>query len=299
VSPHTVPVASLRFAVLGDPIAHSKSPAMHTAAYRALALPHSYDKILAKIEDLPRLVGALRDGTYAGFNVTVPHKKRILELVDVIDSTAAVVDAANTLVRAEDGRIHAFNTDTPALADELRELAPENGLKWGGRSALVLGTGGAARSAVVALAVDLGVSVVHVRGRSLGDPEACGKARADLEALVRKGGSNTRIVTGPLAPDRVVDGELSAVVQATSAGMTGADSGEELTHALDFSALGPRAVCLDVVYAPPSTPFLKVGEAHGLRCANGLGMLVRQGALAFELWLRVPAPYNAMLAAIT
>lgn len=299
MSPHTVPVPSLRFAVLGDPIAHSKSPAMHTAAYRALGLPHSYDRILAKIEDLPRLVGTLRDGTYAGFNVTVPHKKNILDLVDVVDSTAAIVDAANTLVRAEDGRIHAFNTDTPALADELRELAPENGLKWGGRTALVLGTGGAARSAVVALAVDLGVSVVHVRGRSLGDPEACEKARADLQALVRKGGSHTTIVTGPLAPDRVVDGELAAVVQATSAGMTGADSGEELTRSLDFSALGARAVCLDVVYAPPSTPFLRAGEAHGLRCANGLGMLVRQGALAFELWLRVPAPYNAMLAAIT
>lgn len=296
MSPMSMP--SLRFAVLGDPIAHSKSPAMHTAAYRTLGLPHRYEAIRAPVEDLPGLVAALRDGTFAGFNITVPHKKRILGLVDVVDSTASLVDAANTLVRAEDGRIHAYNTDTPALADELRELMPEAGLRWTGRSALVLGTGGAARSAVVALAVDLGVSVVHVRGRSLADPIQALKVREELEALVRRGGASTEIVTGKLAADRAIDGELSAVVQATSAGMSGADSGEALTSAVDFSALGARAVALDVVYAPPLTPFLRTAEAQGTRCANGLGMLVRQGALAFELWLRVPAPYNAMLAAI-
>jgi shikimate dehydrogenase len=290
---------SLAFAVVGSPIGHSKSPAMHRAAYRALGLPHTYEAILANGDELPAIVDRLRRGELSGINVTVPHKKRVLGLVDVIDSTAALVDAANTLVRDDAGRVHAFNTDTPALADELRELVPEAPVSWAGRSALVLGTGGAARSAVVALAVDLQCSTVHVRGRSLSDPVAARSKRDELEALVRRAGRSTTIVAGPLEGSPEVEPELSAVVQCTSAGMSGADPGESLLSAVDFQALGPRAVALDVVYAPPLTPFLRAAEAIGLRSANGLGMLVRQGALAFELWLRVPAPFNSMLAAIT
>src|SRR5215472_14330173 len=114
-----------RFAVLGDPIAHSKSPKMHAAAYRALGLAHVYEAIRATASDLPALVRALRDGAFDGFNVTVPHKQRILELVDRVDASASHVGAANTLVRAPGGEIVAHNTDVPALAHELRRLAPE------------------------------------------------------------------------------------------------------------------------------------------------------------------------------
>ena len=285
----------LRFAVIGFPLAHTQSPAMHTAAYRELKLPHSYGAVRATRDELPHLFASLRDGVYAGFNVTVPHKKSVLELVDEIDSSAAMAEAANTIVRDVDGRLRAFNTDTGALADELRDLAPERGPRWQGQSALVLGTGGAARAAVIALAVDLGVASIHVRGRRVATDET---AHA-LTALVRQAGSTTTIVTAPLEADREIDATVSAVVQATSAGMTGADSGEALTRAIDFAALGDRAVALDVVYSPSRTPFLHAAEARGLRSTNGLGMLARQGARAFELWLKVPAPYAAMRAAIT
>jgi shikimate dehydrogenase len=81
--------------------------------------------------------------------------------------------------------------------------------------------------------------------------------------------------------------------------MEGAEPGDGVAASIDWGALPPRAVALDVVYAPLETPFLRAASAHGFRCANGLGMLAMQGALAFELWLAVPAPYNAMLAAIT
>jgi shikimate dehydrogenase len=88
------------------------------------------------------------------------------------------------------------------------------------------------------------------------------------------------------------------IVQCTSAGMTGADAGDAVANAVAWRALPVRAVAMDVVYAPPVTPFLRAATEHGLRHANGFGMLAMQGALAFELWLGAPAPYNAMLSAL-
>jgi shikimate dehydrogenase len=101
------------------------------------------------------------------------------------------------------------------------------------------------------------------------------------------------------APSPAVEAVTRAVVQATSAGMRGADPGEAAAAVVAWDALPSDAVALDVVYAPPDTPFLHAARARGLRCTNGLGMLARQGALAFELWLGVPAPLEAMLAALT
>src|SRR5688500_5052443 len=103
---------------------------MHAAAYRALKLPHTYEAIRVTPEDLAGKVRELRDASWGGFNVTVPHKRRILEHVDAVDPTARIAGAANTLVRAPDGRIVAYNTDAPALAEEIRTLAPEIGAAW-------------------------------------------------------------------------------------------------------------------------------------------------------------------------
>lgn len=255
-----------RFAVVGNPVAHSKSPAMHAAAFRALGLPHTYEAVRVAEGELPHVVRALRDGTYDGLNVTVPHKQRILALVDDVHPSAREADAANTLVRADDGRIVAHNTDVPALAAELRDLADGRDLR--GVRALVLGSGGAARAALSALAA-LEASAV-VRSRAQGNLVA--SADAEAATLV--------------------------VVQATSAGMTGADEGDAIARAVAWDALPAETVALDVIYAPPETPFLRAARARGLRCTNGLGMLARQGALAFELWLGLPAPFAAMRAAL-
>jgi shikimate dehydrogenase len=270
-----------RFAVLGDPVAHSKSPAMHAAAYRALGLAHTYEAIRATPADLGPLVRALRDGTYSGFNVTVPHKQRILEHVDVVDPRAARVGAANTLVRGANGEITAYNTDVPALAHELRRLAPERTpAEWAASRAVVLGSGGAARSAVAALKDELGVGTVIVRSRRPYEGEL--------------------VTREPLAPSPA-DRELLTIVQATSAGMNGAEPGDGVAASIAWSDLPARAIALDVVYAPPETPFLAAARENGVRIANGFGMLAMQGALAFELWLGVaafPAPYDAMLTAL-
>jgi shikimate dehydrogenase len=244
---------------------------MHRAAFRALGLPHQYDALHVKPEDLPRVVQELRDGHYDGFNVTLPHKEAALALAD--HRAERDLRAANTLARTSDGRVVAHNTDVPALAEELRLLAGE-GTPWTTRRALVLGSGGAALAAVAALR-SLGATDVAVRARSLRSP-----------------------TTQPWSPSRESEARTLAVVQATSAGMTGADPGEIAADVVAWDALPDDALALDVVYAPPETPFLVAAGRRGLRRANGLGMLARQGALAFELWLGVPAPFEVMRAAL-
>jgi len=274
---------ALRFAVLGDPVAHSKSPAMHMAAYRALELPHTYEAIQATAADLPRLVRALRDGAYDGLNVTVPHKLRILDHVDVVAPSAEAAEAANTLVRAPDGRIVAQNTDVPALASELARLAPERTpAGWAASEAIVIGTGGAAHAAILALSKAIGVATITVRARN--------PALLSVE-------SRPLVKAEPLAPS-ARDATALTIVQATSAGMDGADPGDTVADAIAWRDLPAGAIALDVVYVPAETPFLRAASARGLRCANGLGMLAEQGALAFELWLGIPAPRDAMLAAL-
>ena len=246
---------------------------MHAAAFRALGLPHTYEAVRTTVAQLPGVIAELRSGAYGGLNVTVPYKEKVLALVDVVDESARAMRAANTLVRASDGRVLAYNTDAPALAEELRALVGPVDLT--GTRALVLGSGGAARAAASALRTHLGVGEVIVRARSGGD-----------------------FTTQPWRGSRETEASMRFVVQATSAGMQGADPGEAAAGVVAWDALPDDAVALDVVYAPPETPFLRAARNRGLRHANGLGMLARQGALALHLWLGLEAPLDAMLAAL-
>jgi shikimate dehydrogenase len=263
---------AMRFAVIGDPVGHSKSPVMHRAAFRELGVPHTYEAVHVAADDLPRIVAALRAGDFDGLNVTVPHKERVLALVDDVDEGARVARAGNTLVRAG-GRVVAYNTDAPALAAEIRALSGD-GLR--GTRALVLGSGGAARAAGTARRTHLAVDDVVVR------------ARTPREAA-----------TQAWRPSPESEATTHVVIQATSAGMTGADAGDSVASVVAWSALPADAVAIDVVYAPPDTPFLRAARARGLRTANGFGMLARQGALALELWLGASAPLEVMRRALT
>lgn len=279
---------ALRFAVIGSPVAHSRSPQMHCAAFGALGLPHTYDKLETSIEELPDRVRALRAGTFAGLNVTVPHKKSVLALVDSIDASAAATGAANTLVRAAAGAVRAHNTDAPALRDELVDLSGGADC-FRGRSAIVLGTGGAARAAIFALG-QLGVGRIVVRGRRIEE---------DLGAVLEASGSAGRIAFEPLVAPMAEPEDLVAIVQATTAGMHGSSvPGELVADAIAWSTVPPDCAVYDVVYAPERTLLLERAEARGLATAGGLGMLARQGALAFELWLGIAPPLDVMRAAL-
>jgi shikimate dehydrogenase len=296
-----VTTTALRFAVIGSPVAHSKSPAMHMAAYRALGMPHTYEKIETTEAELADRVEALRRGDFAGLNVTVPHKSKVLRLVDDVHASARATGAANTLVRTADGRVRAHNTDMPALAEELTRLAGNNSAKLRGGVGIVIGTGGAARAAIVALASHLGLGRVLIRGRSLAETgHAVAYVRQIDKILAAAGGRGVAVALGAdglHAPDKE-DARLVAIVQATSCGMKGGAPGEVAADAVRWEQVPSGAVALDVVYAPPRTPFLDRAAARGLSFDNGLGMLVKQGALAFELWLGVAPPIALMRAAI-
>jgi shikimate dehydrogenase len=277
---------SLRFALFGHPVAHSISPAIHGAAYRALGLEHRYELLdVADEAALARGVDAVRRGELAGVNVTIPWKRAALALADRVDPSASGVGAANVLRRDAEGAVVAHNTDVPALAREIQALvaAPAH--------AVVLGNGGAAVAAVAALS-SIGARVsTSARRWTAGVPESEWAHAAAFRGL----GSEAlpwpvgRPVTAgePLARALA---QSSVIVQSTSAGMCGAEAGSSVAGLVDWAALAPGTVAYDLVYNPPDTDFVRAARASGLVASDGLGMLVVQAALAIELWLGVLPP---------
>jgi shikimate dehydrogenase len=294
-----VTTSRLRFAVFGHPIGHSVSPAMHKAALKGLGLPHTYEAVdVPDLEHLQSMVDAIRQGIIAGANVTVPHKRAVLDLVDRVDPSAKSIGAANTLVRSR-GRVIAYNTDAAGLADELRALGAV------GRTAAVIGAGGGGRAAVAAC-MAIGANVVAVTTRSWqGSEELVGAESADefrkMGALPcgwpvpRASGDPSTHLSEVM---RLQWGDIAAssdlIVQATAAGMKGADRGDGVAAIVPWERLRKDALVYDIVYNPRETPFLRVARERGLRHAGGLGMLARQGAHSLALWLRVTPDIDIM-----
>lgn len=279
-------VSPLKFGLLGHPVGHSVSPAIHQAAYDAFELPHVYEvSDCPTAGDVEARVAELRAGQWAGLNVTVPWKRLALRLADGVDESARTTGAANVLVREPSGRIIAHNTDAPALGDLLEAGAPPTAPRVG----LVLGNGGAALAAVVA-AQRAGCQRVYVSARRWAQGALGWDAASEFERL-----GATPLAWGPASLATVAP-ELAMVVQATSAGMRGAGGGEELVAAVPWDALAESVFAYDVVYNPEVTPFLARAAARGLRSEGGLSMLVGQAALAIELWLGVSPPRSRLMA---
>jgi shikimate dehydrogenase len=290
-----------RFSLLGHPVRHSVSPAIHAAAIRALGLPHSYSALDIPSEgSLRRIVQEIRRGAISGANVTIPYKRIVLDMVDEVAPSAAEVGAANVLVRDTNGRVVAHNTDADALATELAALAPE--LKVS--RAAIIGCGGAGLAAILA-AKKLGFKVIGVTSRSWVDSEAtfqsdaASKARS-LGALTSPWPSEAEVpITGKASRVlrlqwRELAQQADLIIQATSAGMSGADPGEQVSAIVPWNQLPAHTLAYDVVYRPRVTRFMKDAQARGLRAENGLGMLVRQAVLSFSLWTGFTPPQNLM-----
>ncbi len=254
------------FAILGDPVAHSLSPTMHNAAFRALGIPAVYVPLPCSAYDLPALIQALaRSG--GGGNVTVPHKEAALGAVDICRDLVEVVGACNTFW-GENGGSVGDNTDVQGLLEALYQLeAPA--APW-----LIAGTGGAARAAVVA-ARERGVDVA-VTSRDEG-------RRREFEGWI----SSRGVAVAPAAECRVL-------INSTPLGLKAGDS---LPIGLDAA---PRAeVALDMVYAAGETAWVRSMRSRIRRAADGRAMLVAQGAAAFERWFpRKHAPVEVMRAAV-
>ncbi len=279
------PPASWRLGLLGHPIAHSRSPALHGAALRSAGLVGSYDLFDVSSEQLTQPVAALRRGELHGLNVTVPHKQAIVTLCDRTVAEASLLGAVNTLTRSTDGHIVGHNTDVLGLAAAVAATWP--GRSWRGATVCVIGAGGAARAAVLA-AGRLGASRVQIFNRTADRAKQVAADLHGVAALVE--------ATGELG-DACAGADL--VLQATSLGM-GAAPGDAAWQDVQriavpaFRGLAGDAALMDLIYAPPKTAWIAAAEQLGVGAAGGLEMLIRQAAAAFELWTSVPADVAAM-----
>jgi shikimate dehydrogenase len=255
-----------RLGVLGWPVAHSRSPAIHNAALRSLAMTDWRYQLLPVAPDLfAETVRALGDSGFVGANVTIPHKHAALSLADSASTVAEAIGAANTLSFAPDGTIAAENTDAPGLIEAIGE-------SLSGRRALVLGAGGSARAAVWAL-LDAGAAEVSVHNRT--------RERAD--ELARELGA--RAVARPGAAD--------VLVNCTAVGLAAAE--DELAQlGLNDLQPGDYPLVVDLVYREGQTALLAAARAGGARTLDGLDVLVAQGALSLQLWTGRPAPLEVM-----
>jgi shikimate dehydrogenase len=258
-----------RLGVLGWPVEHSRSPAIHNAAFAALGMDGWRYQLLpvppALFTDTARALG--RAGLI-GANVTIPHKRDALALADRASEAASAIGAANTLSFAADGTIAAENTDAPGVISAL-ERSPR------GMRALVLGAGGSARAAAWALD-QAGASDVLVWNRTF---ERAQQLARDL---------GLRAVKQPEPADLLVN--------CTSVGLErGASDPDELAElGLSFAAVGEYPYVVDLVYGVEPTRLLLAAREHGARTLDGLEILVAQAALSFELWTGRPAPVDAM-----
>lgn len=257
--------------VLGHPVAHSLSPAMHNAAFRALGMDHRYEALDVGPEALAAAVARLRAPDVLGANVTVPHKERIIALLDAVAEEAREIGAVNTIVRAE-GHLTGHNTDRAGFAAALAE----RGVALEGKRALVLGAGGAARAAVPALRA--AGAAVHVANRTPG------RAAALVAAL---GGE---AAPWPAALPSALEG-FDLLVNATSIGLRGDDP-------LPGTALPASLVVFDLVPTARETILLARARAAGCVTVDGLLMLLHQAAASFRLWTGENASMSAMRAAL-
>jgi shikimate dehydrogenase len=266
------------FGILGHPVASSLSPAMQNAAFQALHINAVYVPFPVSPEDLPQVVRGLAAAGVAGFNLTVPHKRAILPLLEEITPEAEAIGAVNT-VRCEAGRMAGTNTDGQGF---LLSLTLDLGWMPAGKSVLLLGAGGAARAIAMGL-LEKGCASLLIANRTPERAEALAEdCRARFpKAEVRAGG-----------PEAAQGSAPHLLVNSTTVGMGDGAAPVNLEQA------GVREAVCDIVYSPPETPLLKQAARLGLPRTNGIGMLLYQGTLAFEYWTGRGAPVEVMRAAL-
>jgi shikimate dehydrogenase len=268
--------------IFGDPIAHTRSPAMQNAAFRACNLPYVYIPFLVRPRDLASAAQSIRALNLVGANVTVPHKERIVRYLDTLSTEAELCGAVNTIVN-RNGELFGDNTDGRGFLLSLRKQAfsPRR------QEVILIGAGGSARAVIVSL-IRAGCRRVTVVNRT----------RANAQSLVRtyRSVGKTRLEALPL--DALCEPQLlksaALVVNSTPVGLRG-----EPFPPLDYEATPQTCVFYDLLYRPGLTPFLTPARKAGRPVCDGRGMLLHQGALAFTLWTNVPAPLAVMSRALS
>jgi shikimate dehydrogenase len=276
-------------AIFGDPVAHSLSPAMHNAAYAALAMERAYVAFRVTPERLREAIRAIPALGILGVNLTVPHKERALRMMAHLSAEARILRAVNCVIN-RNGALHGDNTDARGLEADLRDhqVTIEGGL------AVIIGAGGAASSAVLVV-LRLGAARIVICNRTVA--RANRLARGFAQYLGARGGGRPRQTIEARGLDSLVNATAMStaaiVINATPMGLkTGGFA------PLSYAAAPSACVFYDMIYAREATPFLAPAIALGRRAIDGAGMLLNQGELAFELFNSVAPPPGVMRTAL-
>ena len=270
----------LHFAVIGNPIKHSLSPVMHNAAFKRLKMNALYMLFEKTREDFPAAVRQLKAMKVGGFNVTVPYKEEIIPYLDGLDEQARRIGAVNTVLNQK-GRFIGYNTDAPGFIASLKEdldFAPQ------GKNIFIIGAGGSARAIGFALAKEKAKTIVF---------RDCLAEKAKRLAKDIKGIFPDCLVSSVTSTigDRLLTIDL--LVNASNCGMKNSDP-----LPIDPKILPAGIKVYDIIYNPAPTKLVKESGRKRIKAVNGLGMLLRQGTAAFEIWTNKKAPVELMRQAL-
>lgn len=280
----------IRLGVFGDPVAHSLSPQIQNAALEKCGLEMRYARFQISESELPAALGLLTKLNFIGVNLTVPHKIAAFALMDDVDEVASEIGAVNT-IKTDNGKLRGFNTDGKGFSRAIRE---EFSVDLRDLRVLLLGAGGAARAIALQCAKENCERLV-IANR---DSEKAKQLAAELRPFF----AEARVL-GPVARLQAIGWDEAAlrfqiansdlVVNATSVGLSHADASP-----IPARLLAPHLMIYDTTYSSGQTAFVSAAFEAGARAANGLSMLLHQGALAFEIWFDRAAPLDVMRKAL-
>lgn len=264
--------------IIGYPVEHSLSPVMQNAALQDLGLDYNYIAMSVEPEKLEQAIAGIKALGFCGINVTIPHKVNVIQYLDQVDQSARMVGAVNTIVVSED-KLIGYNTDAGGYIKSLQN----EGVELQGREVVLYGAGGAARAVIWGL-LEHKVKSITIGARNVV------KAK-DLAEIFKEYG-DVKALDWDSIPFKKALRQCHLVINSTPLGMHKMIDKEP---PLDWSLLQDNIVISDLIYTPAKTKFLQSAEKHGHKIINGAGMLVEQGALAFELWIGAKPSTKLML----
>lgn len=262
------------YCIIGDPIDHSLSPAIHNAAFSSLGLNCSYFAFRVQEGQLKNSLDSLRAINIGGFNVTMPHKVKVLEYVDQYDKTVEMVGAANT-INNEGGKFCAYNTDVLGFINPLHH----RGIDFSGFEVTILGAGGAARAVAVALAGESGIANVNIFNRNTDRSK-------ELANMLEKLGLKASIVSSENIQN--IASKSNLIINTTPLGMKDEQS------LIKSSSIRKDAIVYDIVYKPINTNLLENARTAGAKVVYGYEMLLEQAVASFKIWFQRDPPTEPM-----
>lgn len=268
--------------ILGYPVGHTLSPLMQNAAFEALGLDYAYLPFKVHPEELGAAVKGIRALGIIGVNITIPHKEQVIPFLDEITEEASIIGAVNT-IENRNGRLIGHNTDSGGYIRSLREDA---GFDPNGKNILVIGAGGAARGVIAGLSRNR-ASGIFIANRTMEKREKLAIGFGDKFKEIK-------FTPFPLSSlkDKDMLSSVDLIVNTTPLSLEGE------TPDIEFTLTHPHTLISDIVYSPPMTPFLKKAREAERKTLGGLGMLLYQGAISFEIWTSKEAPIAAMKKAL-